>query len=121
MARTVVVLTACGTVTGLITASGLNEIVVGLGFTTRSVMYAVSPGASVTDASFGVAFVMSGLVIFGFEAVNSIGFVMLAIVIQCVCTPSTQFTATGVWYSLLMSICNTIPLGTEPFTAVLTV
>jgi len=95
-ANTVVVFTACGTVTGTIAVSGLNGVSAGVGFTTRNVMYAVSPGASVTDASFGVEFVISGFVMFGFDAVNSIGFVMLATVIQCVCTPSTQFTATGV-------------------------
>ena len=38
----------CGTVTGVITVSGLNGVVSGVGFTTRIVMYAVSPGASVT-------------------------------------------------------------------------
>lgn len=91
-----VVFTACGTVTGTITESGLNGVAAGVGFTTRIVMYTVSPGASVTDPSFGVEFVISGFVIFGFEAVNSIGFVMFATVTQCVCTPSTQFAATGV-------------------------
>ena len=49
-----------------------------------------------TDASSGVAFVMSGFVIFGSATVNSFGFAIFATVIQCVCTPSTQSTAIGV-------------------------
>lgn len=113
--------TACGTVTGVIAVSGLNGVSAGVGFTTRIVMNAVSPGASVTDPSFGTAFVISGFVIFGFEEVNNIGFVMLATVTQCVCTPSWQFTATGVWYNLLISSCSTIPPGTVEFVAAFTV
>ena len=66
--RTVCVFTACGMVTGVIEVNGLNGVIAGVGFTTRSVMYTVSPGARVTEASFGV-----GLVMFGFPSWGSVG------------------------------------------------
>src|SRR6266513_4501174 len=82
--RTVCVFTACGMVTGVIEVNGLNGVIAGVGFTTRSVMYTVSPGARVTEASFGVGLVMFGFPSWGSVGVKSFGLVMLATVIQWV-------------------------------------
>ena len=61
---------------------------------TKLVAYTDDAGSYTLDLAPGVWNIQVEM--FGFAAVNCVGFVMFATVIQCVCTPSTQFTATGV-------------------------
>src|SRR5579859_2401539 len=78
----------------------------------RNVTYTVSPGASVTDPSFGVGFWIFGFPSPAVPGPYNFGLIMFATVTQCVSNPSWQFSAIGVWYSLFRINCTTIPAGT---------